>query len=76
MKIRLMKDMGIDGKHTLAGTVIEADAGFARYQASLSRAEIVPDDTPLGLPKKDKPAADPAPASDDKKPSDKKPADK
>ena len=41
MNIRLLKDMGIDGKHTPAGTVIEADAGFARYQISLGRAEAV-----------------------------------
>lgn len=71
MKIRLLKDMGIEGKHTLAGTVIEADAGFARYQASLSRAEIVDDETPLGLPKKGKPAAAPAPAPADNKPVEK-----
>lgn len=41
MKIRLLKNMGIEGKHMLAGTVIDADAGFARYQISLGRAESV-----------------------------------
>lgn len=59
MKIRLLKSMGIDGKHTPSGTVIEADPSFAKYQASIERAEIVDENTPLGLPKKGKPA--PAP---------------
>ena len=61
MKIRLLKSMGIDGKHTPEGTVIEAEPSFAKYQASIERAEIVDESTPLGLPKKGKPA--PAPAT-------------
>lgn len=67
MKIRLLKSMGIDGKHTPAGNVIEAEDGFARYQINVDRAEEVSDDTPLGAPKKGKPApaAKPAPDKDD-----------
>ena len=69
MRIRLLKNMGIEGKHTPAGTVIEADDNFARHQISVDRAEEVSDDTPLGAPKKGKPApapaAKPAPDKDD-----------
>lgn len=41
MKIKLLKSMGIDGKHTKAGEIIDADASFARYQISIGRAVAV-----------------------------------
>lgn len=64
MKIRLLKNMGIEGKHTPAGHVVEVEPSFGKYQVSIDRAEAVSDDTPLGAPKKgkEKPAETPAPA--------------
>lgn len=38
MKIKLLTSMGIDGKHTKAGTVVDVDASFGRYQCSVNRA--------------------------------------
>lgn len=48
MKIKLLKNMGIDGKHTKAGTEVDAEPGFAKHQVSVGRAELVEPAEPKG----------------------------
>ena len=43
MKIKLLKSIGIDGKHTEAGTIVEAPRTLAFELIGSSRAELVED---------------------------------
>lgn len=45
MKIRTLRDMGFDGKHTKAGTVVECPPTLARYLVVSGRAEHVEEST-------------------------------
>lgn len=46
MKIKTLKDMGFDGKHTKAGTIVECPPTLARDLIGAGRAEAVEDETP------------------------------
>lgn len=41
IRIKLLTNMGIDGKHTPKDTEIEAEDNFAHHQVSVGRAEYV-----------------------------------
>jgi hypothetical protein len=43
MKIKLLRSIGIDGKHTEAGTIVEAPRTLALELIGSSRAELVDD---------------------------------
>jgi hypothetical protein len=43
MKIKLLKSLGIDGKHTEAGTIVEAPHTLALELIGGARAELVED---------------------------------
>jgi hypothetical protein len=43
MKIKLLKSIGIDGKHTEAGTIVEAPRTLALELIGGARAELVED---------------------------------
>lgn len=46
MKIKTLKDMGFDGRHTKAGTIVECPPTLARDLIGAGRAEAVEDETP------------------------------
>lgn len=46
MKIKTLKDMGFDGKHTPSGTIVECPKTLANELIATNRAVAVEDDAP------------------------------
>ena len=46
MKIKLLRNTGIDGKHTIAGTIVDVTPSLARDFIASGRAIVATDDEP------------------------------